>query len=113
MNCYSLILGARHTSATGTRFGGREERRIREITRRHFPAGFTILRADGGWFDPDLARFVAEESRQLLVCAPSRRPLAPWCRELARALGQKELIVVELGRAIRFRPTGKHGKGFA
>lgn len=98
MRCYSLLLGARHTSARGPRFRAADDRRIREITRGHFPDGFTILKASGGWFDPGSKRFVAEESRQILVCAPRQR-LAPWCRELARAFRQKELLVVELGPA--------------
>jgi hypothetical protein len=75
---------------------------LRAITQRHFPEGFTILHADGGWFDPAAGRFVAEESRQILVCAPHRRRLRPWCDELARALKQKELLVVELGPAMTF-----------
>jgi hypothetical protein len=79
---------------------------IRRITQRHFPEGFTILEASGGWFDPGTKRFVVEESRQILVCAPNRR-LAPWCRELAQAFRQQELLVVELGPARRFRPAGK------
>lgn len=101
MRCYSLLLGARHTSARGPRFRGADDRRVREITQRHFPDGFTILKASGGWFDPGEKRFVAEESRQILVCAPRPR-LAPWCRELARVLRQKELLVVELGPPRRF-----------
>jgi hypothetical protein len=111
MKCFSLILGARHTTATGPRFRATDERRVREITRRHFPDGFTILQASGGWFDPAQNRFIAEESRQVLVCAPNRRRLAPWCEELARALGQKELLVVEAGAALRFRPGRKKRRG--
>lgn len=102
MRCYSLLLGARHTASPGPRFSATDDRRIRTITRRHFPGGFTILDASGGWFDPDAGRFMAEESRQILVCA-ARRALAPWCRELARALNQQELLVVELGAPHRFR----------
>lgn len=102
MRCYSLMLGARHTASPGPRFSAADDRRIRDITRRHFPGGFTILKASGGWFDPDAKEFVAEQSRQILVCA-SRRSLAPWCRELARALNQQELLVVEVGAPHRFR----------
>lgn len=104
MKCFTLILGARHTSATGPRFKAADDRRIREITRSHFPDGFTILEANGGWFDPEKKRFVNEESRQILVCSPSRRRLTAWCEELAGALKQKELLVVEAGTALRFRP---------
>jgi hypothetical protein len=103
MKCFSLILGARHTTASGPRFRAADERRVREITRRYFPGGFTILQASGGWFDPAQGRFIAEESRQIVVCATHRRRLQPWCAALAQALGQKELLVVELGAAIRFR----------
>jgi hypothetical protein len=102
MKCYSLLLGARHTASPGPCFSAADDRRIREITRRHFPGGFTILEASGGWFDPEAKDFVAEESRQILVCAP-RRSLAAWCRELARALNQQELLVVELGAPHSFR----------
>lgn len=102
MKCFSLLLGARHTGTHGPRFKASDDRRIREITRNHFPEGFTILAARGGWFDPDAARFVEEESRQILVCAPAVR-LVAWCRDLAQAFKQGELLVVELGTARRFR----------
>jgi hypothetical protein len=103
MKCFSLMLGARQTGARGLRFKAGDERNVREITRRHFPDGFTILDASGGWFDPKAGRFVMEESRQVLVCASHRRALRLWCEELAQALRQRELLVVELGPAIRFR----------
>jgi hypothetical protein len=103
MRCYSLILGARQTRAAGKRFLAADDRRIRDITFRHFPNGYTILNADGGWFDPDKRRFIAEESRQILVCSPSARALRPWCKELAAALRQKELLVIEVGPAIALR----------
>jgi hypothetical protein len=96
------MLGARHTGTHGTRFRSADDLRIREITQRHFPEGFTILAARGGWFDPGSRRFVEEESRQILVCTPAGR-LGAWCRELARELHQKELLVVELGTARKFR----------
>jgi hypothetical protein len=110
MKCFSLLLGARHTGTDGTRFRASDDRRIREITRSHFPGGFTILAAQGGWYDPEARRFVEEESRQILVCAPSRR-LAAWCRDLAHALKQEELLVVELGRARKFRVGGGQRAG--
>lgn len=109
MNCFSLMLGARHTAARGSRFRAADDRRIREITQRHFPNGFTVLKAAGAWFDPTAHRFVEEESRQILVCAPARR-LAPWCQELARELRQEELLVVELGRARRFKTGTRPAK---
>jgi hypothetical protein len=108
MKCYSLMLGARRASKAGRRFAAADDARVRAITQRYFPDGFTILRADGGWFDPVAGRFVAEESRQLLVSAPNPRKLRPWCDELARALNQKELFVVELGPAMTFRRRAGH-----
>lgn len=104
MQCYSLLLGARRTPGAGRRFLAKDDAEVRAITQRHFPEGFTILRADGGWFDPGRKKFIVEESRQILVRSPNRRKLSRWCDELARALKQKELLVVELGPAITFRP---------
>lgn len=102
LKCYSLILGARNTPGAGKRFLRADDERIREITFRHFPEGFTILNADGGWFDPQRG-FIAEESRQILVCAKEASALQRWCEELAHALGQKELLVVEVGAASAFK----------
>jgi hypothetical protein len=45
---------------------------------------------------------VNEEARQVLVCAPSRHALRPWCEALLTALAQKELLIVQLGTATRF-----------
>lgn len=98
LRCYSLLLGARNTPSAGRRFRAKDEEEIRRITFRHFPAGFTILNADGGWYDPQRG-FVAEDSRQILVCAPSLAATRAWTRELAAALAQKALLLVELGRA--------------
>lgn len=108
MKCYSLLIGARRTPSAGRRFLRADEARIRAITQRHFPDGFTILRADGGWFDRAAGRVVAEESRQILVTASGRRQLRPWCAELWRALKQAELLVVELGAAVAFRLGARH-----
>lgn len=105
--CFSLILGARNTPGAGRRFRRRDDAAIRRITFRHFPQGFTILNADGGWFDPAAGRFVAEESRQILVCPSRRADLRPWCRELAAALKQKELLVIELGGVASYRARAK------
>ena len=102
LKCFSLLLGARNTPG-GKQFTRPDIDRIHAITFRHFPDGFTILNADGGWFDPRRGRFVEEPSRQILVCAPSVRALRPWCDELAQALKQRELLVVELGPASTFR----------
>ena len=103
LNCYSLILGARNTPSKGRKFLKRDETLIRTLTAAHFPDGFTILSADGGWFDPAKKTFVEEESRQILVCAKNKAALRTWCGELGRALKQKELLVVELGKAKTFR----------
>jgi hypothetical protein len=111
MPCYSLMLGARRTRGAGRRFKSADDARLRAITQRHFPEGFTIVHADGGWFDPAVGRFVAEESRQVLICTSHRRKLKPWCAELADALKQKELLVVELGRAMTFSKGGRSPTG--
>ena len=103
LKCFSLVIGARNTPAAGRNFARVDEERVREITFRHFPDGFTVLNADGGWYDPQRG-FIEEDSRQLLVCAPSLAALRPWCNELAHALKQKELLVVELGPASTFKP---------
>ena len=107
--CFSLLLGARNTPLAGKRFTRHDEAQIRAITFRHFPEGFTILNADGGWFDPRRGRFVAEQSRQILVSARSRAALRAWCRELGRALAQRELLIIEVGPITRFAmPAGAH-----
>ncbi len=103
MHCFSLILGARNTPAAGRQFSKKDDELIRELTARHFPDGFTILNADGGWFDPERRAFVEEAARQVLICTSDRRALEAWCTALARALRQKELLVVELGVARTFR----------
>jgi hypothetical protein len=112
MKCFSLLIGARNTPSGGDQFDQKEEEQIRAITFRHFPRGFTILNADGGWFDPQLGKFVAEESRQILVTTDRRASLRPWCDELGTALRQKELLVVELGpvRTMRPRPSRTRSK---
>ena len=115
MRCFSLLLGARNTPSAEARFQPGDEELLREITARHFPDGFTVLNAQGGWFDPQQRAFIEEESRQIIVCAPSRRPLRAWLEELALALHQRKLIVVEHGRAAEFtfrpRPTETPGRG--
>ena len=110
LTCYSLILGARNTRAAGRRFSRADDALIRDTTLRHFPEGFTILNADGAWFDPARRKFIEEESRQVLVCPTRRGQLRAWCDELGTALGQKELLVMEVGRATAFRPRQRNGR---
>ena len=76
---------------------------IRELTAHHFPDGFTILNAEGGWYDTERRIFVEEAARQILICTADLRELKAWCAALAGALRQKELLVVELGVARTFR----------
>jgi hypothetical protein len=75
MKLFSVLLGARNTPASGRAFTRKDDRLLRTLTSRHFPDGFTILNADGGWYDPDKARFVEEQSRQILVGTDDRRQL--------------------------------------
>jgi hypothetical protein len=102
MKCFSLILGARNTPAAGRKFSKKDDALIRDLTGRYFPSGFTVLNAEGGWFDPERKVFVEEAARQILICTSDTRALRVWCLALARALHQKELLVVEMGRARTF-----------
>jgi hypothetical protein len=108
MKSFSVILGARNTAAAGRRFTRKDDQLIRTLTAEHFPDGFTILNADGGWYDPKRKVFVEEQARQILICTEDRGALRAWCGALARVLRQKELLVVELGPARTFR-AGKAG----
>ncbi len=108
--CYSLLLGARSTPGRGARFLAKDEETLRAITARHFPEGFTVLNADGAWFDPEARRFIEEEARQVIVCTDRRGRLRSWCEELATALEQKELLVTEVGRAAMFRVRERRKK---
>jgi len=103
MKCFLLIIGSGSDKRSKRRFSKRSDRTIRELTEKHFPDGFTILNADGGWFDPTRKKFIEEAARQILVCTAKRSALSRWCAELARATHQKELLVVELGVARTFR----------
>jgi hypothetical protein len=93
------MLGAGRLRAEARAFTRADETLIREITTRHFPEGYTILNAEGGWFDPSRGRFIQEASRQILICTNQSRRVRQWGRELGAALRQKELLVVELGAA--------------
>jgi hypothetical protein len=103
LKCFSLFLGARNTPGAGKHFTSTDDDQIRSLTFRHFSDGFTILNASGGWFDPARKRFIAEDSRQILVCASGIRSLRRWLNELAGALKQKALLVIEVGAASTFR----------
>lgn len=95
--------------AAGKHFSRNDDQQIRALTIRHFRDGFTILNASGGWFDPARNRFIEEDSRQILVCAPRIRAIYGWLEELAGLLEQKELLVIEVGSATTFKVAGKSG----
>jgi hypothetical protein len=103
MHCYSLLLGSRNTPSAGRRFAPRDDALVRSITAGHFPGGFTILNGFGAWYDASRRRFTSEESRQILICGGSLRAVRKWSRELAHALQQKELLILELGAVHRIR----------
>jgi hypothetical protein len=107
MECWSLLIGARKVRSQSRRFSRADDRLIEEITTRHFPNGFTILHALGGWLDSARRKFVKEESRQVLICGASPASVRRWGRELGRALRQEELVVVRLGNAVRLRVLPK------
>jgi hypothetical protein len=100
MKSYSLMIGARNVRGT---FARRDERILQGITARHFPEGFAILDAKGGWYDPAERSFKREDARQILVCTAQSVRIPAWCRELGKALKQKEVLIVEVGAARRFR----------
>ena len=100
MKSYSVLIGSRNASG---HFARDDEKLIQEITARHFPEGFTILVADGGWYDASAKVFRREAAREILVCTQHGRRTGAWCRELAQALGQKEILLIESGTAKRFR----------
>jgi hypothetical protein len=100
MKSYSLLIGS--NNARG-RFFNRDEKLLQQITARYFPEGFTILVANGSWYDSGTGSFHKEEARQVLICTRRARKLHAWCVELGRALRQKELLLIEVGSAHRFR----------
>jgi hypothetical protein len=93
------MVGSRSISKRTRAFPPADDRVLQAITTRHFPKGFTILHAAGGWFDPDTMKFVREESRQVLICSASLAAVRKWAQELGAALRQKELLVIEVGQA--------------
>lgn len=103
MKCFSLILGARNTPAARRRFLKKDDALIRTLTAEHFPDGFTILEAQGGWFDPTRRAFIEESARQILVSSKSLSRVKAWCADLACKLDQKELLIVEQGTVRTFR----------
>jgi len=98
---WSLLIGARHVHPGGRRFSRADDRRLQRITAEHFPTGYTILEARGGWFDPAVGRFVREESRQVLVASDSVRTVTRWAAALGAALRQRELLLIKVGRPRR------------
>jgi hypothetical protein len=103
MQCWSLLIGARSLRTNARRFSRADDRLLQEITTRHFPAGFTILNAIGGWFGSARRRFIQEESRQVLIGGATPAQVRRWGQELGRALGQKEIVVIRIGTALRLR----------
>jgi hypothetical protein len=103
---WSLFLGARRLQPGVRRFSRADDRRLQEITTRHFPDGYTILGAAGGWYDPSARRFVREESRQILIASASAAQVRRWAHVLGTAFRQKELMLVEAGRAFRLKIKG-------
>jgi hypothetical protein len=107
VKCFSLFVGSRNFAGATRRFTRRDDELIRAITFRYFPEGFTVINADGGWFDPSRKKFVEEESRQIYVCARTKRGLRPWQEKIRRALHQRECLLVELGPAHSIRSGGR------
>lgn len=97
---YSLLVGSSNSRGY---FRRADDRRLRKITARHFPEGFTILSAQGSWYDPDTHTFRKEEAREIVLCTDRRTALKAWCEEIGTALRQKELLLTEGGRTRRFR----------
>jgi hypothetical protein len=100
---WSLFIGARQTGAGKRRFSAVDDRTLQRITAKHFPQGYTILEARGGWYDSERRRFVREESRQVLITTEAKKRVVRWASELGAAFEQKELLVMKLGRAHRLR----------
>ena len=103
--CWSLLVGSRRLAGQHPAFSRRDDKLLQRITAAHFPSGHSILQAAGGWYDAAARRFVREESRQVLICAASAARVRAWGRDLGTALRQKELLIVEHGRALALRIT--------
>jgi hypothetical protein len=104
-HCWSLLVGARQLPSARGKFLPTDDRTLQAITSRHFPDGYTILEASGGWFDPARRKFVREQSRQILICGATITTVRRWAREIGEALRQKELLVVRFGQALNLRVT--------
>lgn len=100
MKTYSLIVGARTVSGS-VRFEPSQEKRLLDITREHFPDGFTLLCARGGWWNASTHRFEKEESREVRVVSANNAKVVQWARAVGTALKQKEVLVTEIGRVRR------------
>jgi hypothetical protein len=102
MKSYSLLVGSNNRRGY---FARGDERQLREITARHFPTGFTILNAKGSWYDATSRTYRNEEAREVVICTGNTATarVHAWCRELGRALRQKELLLIEVGRVRRFK----------
>ena len=95
---WSVLIGARQMRRR-RRFSRADDGLLQSITAEHFPSGYTILEARGGWFDPSTRRFVREDSRQILITSGSMRRVRAWGKALGVALHQKELLLVQVGAA--------------
>lgn len=109
MQLWSLFIGARTIRPRRSRFSRADDALLQKITTEHFPKGYTILEASGGWLDPHQRRFVREESRQILIACNSANAVRRWARALGRKLKQKELLVCRLGRMHRIVIRGVRG----
>ena len=101
-SCWSILIGARRIGSRHT-FSRADEKRLQEITTKHFAAGYTILEARGGWFDPSMRKFIREDSRQILITSNSMRAVRAWAKALGAALSQKELLLIKAGDVRRVR----------
>ncbi|MFT3867538.1 MAG: DUF3574 domain-containing protein [Nibricoccus sp.] len=105
MKAFSLLVGARNKRR---KFTLEDEKLLKKVTAKYFPSGFTILDASGVWFDGGNASLRREQARQLLVCTNQPKKLKPWSVEVGKVFGQKEVLLLELGKARRFQ-TGRQG----
>ncbi len=98
MKTYSLLVGSRALSGNA-KFQSHQDKLLQDTTREHFPGGFTILRARGGWWNSTTKRFETEESREVRVVTSRYQAVARWARAIGAVLGQREVILTESGRA--------------